>query len=538
MKKFITFRIVVVVLLTGGTLAATGCASQTGQAATTQTAKVQRGNITTEIVAGGNLQLAQKEDLAFQVAGTVAEVLVKQQEAVEKGQVIARLDNGTLEDNVRTAERAVKSAALDLSDAQGNTFQIKTAEYNLETATQNFNKLVYPKYTSLYEYYTTNNTNVSIVIPDAITSLSEAVIQMESAQAALNEGLPPDKLAETQDNFNRAQVNVNKALELLLQGRAIASYMQFYNSTDISTIVKQYQGGRDAQMALESSQHNLEQTKRNVQNTIDKTQIALDKANDDLAKAQEDLANAVITAPFAGFITKVSVSGGDEVQKGTIAVQLADPARFKTTIMVGEAEVFKLSENMSASIQVDYLPTVILTAKVTQIAPTATVQSGVVNYEVEVEADSLPTTVSRTQNQTGFSRQGNSTFTSGESSPSVASGQAGANAVSNISQLREGLTVTLNITVSGKKDILLIPGQAIQRSGKDTQVQVVKNGVTETKVIKTGISNWQYTEVTEGLEEGEEVIIQQAATATSSTNQSQRQGQGGQFIVPGIGGVR
>jgi hypothetical protein len=289
---------------------------------------------------------------------------------------------------------------------------------------------------------------------------------------------------------------------------------------------------------LENAQRNLEQTKRTVQNTIDKTQIALDKANDDLKKARENLANAVITAPFAGFITKVSVSGGDEVQKGTIAVQLADPARFKTTIMVGEAEVFKLSENMSASIQVDYLPTVILTAKVTQIAPTATVQSGVVNYEVEVEADSLPTTVSRTQNQTGFSRPGNSTFTSGESSRVVASGQAGTNAVSNSAQLREGLTVTINITVSGKKDILLIPGQAIQRSGKDTQVQVVKNGVTETKVIKTGISNWQYTEVTEGLEEGEEVIIQQAAAATSSTNQSQRQGQGGQFIVPGIGGVR
>jgi hypothetical protein len=107
--------------------------------------------------------------------------------------------------------------------------------------------------------------------------------------------------------------------------------------------------------------------------------------------------------------------------------------------------------------------------------------------------------------------------------------------VSNSSQLREGLTVTLNITVSGKKDILLIPGQAVQRSGKNTQVKVVKNGVTETRVVKTGISNWQYTEVTEGLEEGEVVVIQTAAaTATSSTNQSQQKG--GQFIVPGVGG--
>jgi multidrug efflux pump subunit AcrA (membrane-fusion protein) len=144
MKRMNVPKIVLVTVLAGSMAVMAGCASQTGQAATTQTAKVTRGNLTTDIVAGGNLQLAQKEDLAFQVAGTVAEVLVRLQDAVEKGQVIARLDNSTLEDNVKTAERAVKSAEIDLSDAEGNVFQIKTAEYNLETATLNFNKLNYP----------------------------------------------------------------------------------------------------------------------------------------------------------------------------------------------------------------------------------------------------------------------------------------------------------------------------------------------------------------------------------------------------------
>jgi biotin carboxyl carrier protein len=354
---------------------------------------------------------------------------------------------------------------------------------------------------------------------------------MSDAQDALKEGNITDTWATAADKYNNARLKVTDALEKLSMGQSIDTY----SAGNITNLVSNYQTARAAQQTMESAQRTLEKTKRDVQNTIDKTQIALDKANDDLAKAQADLANAVITAPFAGFITKVSVLGGDEIQKGTVAVQLADPARFKTTIMVGETDVFKLKEGMEASIQIDSLPTVILAARVIQIAPTATIQSGVVNYQVDVEADSLPTAVSQTQNQTGLSRQGNSTFTSGESSPVITLGQAGANAVSNSSQLREGLTVTLNITVSGKKDILLIPGQAVQRSGKDTQVQVVKNGATETRIIKTGISNWQYTKITEGLAEGEEVIIQTAAAATSSANQSQRQGQGGQFIVPGIG---
>ena len=512
-------KIILVTLLTGSfvtTLA--GCSKPTDQTATTQTTKVQRGNLTTEIVAGGNLQLSQKEDLAFQVAGTVAEILVKQEDAVDKGQVIARLDTTVLEENVKTAERAVKSAEVDLADAEAGNFRIKTAEFDLETATNNFNKLNYP-----YTYATFN-----LDIPAAIENLSTALRQMDAAQEALKTN---PQSGEAVDKYTSAQRNVAQALERLTHGQSIDTY----SSTNISKTVSDYQTARAAQIAMEKAQYNLEQTKRSVRSTLDKAKIALDKAKDDLKKARENLANAVITAPFAGFITKVSVSGGDEIQKGTVAVQLADPARFKTTIMVGETDVFKLKEGMEASIQVDSLPTIILLAKVTQIAPTATIQSGVVNYEVEVEADSLPTTGARTQNeQTAATGQGNSTSTTGRSAQLPVIGQARVNTVSGISQLREGLTVTLNITVSGKKDILLVPGQAVQRSGKDTQVQVVKNGVTETKVIKTGISNWQYTEVTEGLDEGEEVIIQKAAAATSSANQSQRQG--GQFIVPGIGG--
>ncbi len=513
-------KVILAALLAGSIpMAAAGCSSTTSQAATTQTAKVQRGNITTEIVAGGNLQLAQKEDLAFQVAGFVAEVLVKLKDAIEKGQVIARLDTATLEENVKTAERAVKSAEVDLADAEAGDFKIKTAEFDYETATMNFNKLNYP-----YTYATFN-----LDIPAAIQALGEAQRQMEEAQKALKEN---PQSGEALDKFSSAQRNITQALERLTRGQSI----DVYSSTNISTTISNYQTAQSALISMEKAQYNVEQTKRSVQSTLDKANIALDKAKDDLKKAQENLANAVITAPFAGFITKVSVLGGDEIQKGTVAVQLADPARFKTTIMVGETDVFKLQEGMEASIQIDSLPTVILTAKVTQIAPTATIQSGVVNYEVEVEAEPLPAQNARTSGQpVVVSGQGNSSSSTSEPSQSSGRNQVSANSAQGATQLREGLTVTLNITVSGKKDILLIPGQAVQRSGKDTQVKVVKNGVTETRVVKTGISNWQYTEVTEGLEEGEEVVIQTAAaTATSSANQSQQKG--GQFIVPGVGG--
>jgi len=51
---------------------------------------------------------------------------------------------------------------------------------------------------------------------------------------------------------------------------------------------------------------------------------------------------------------------------------------------------------------------------------------------------------------------------------------------------------------------------------------VSPDGVTEERAIKTGIGNWQFTEVTDGLSEGEKVVVPQGTTVTTPTTQSQR----------------
>ena len=84
-------------------------------------------------------------------------------------------------------------------------------------------------------------------------------------------------------------------------------------------------------------------------------------------------------------------------------------------------------------------------------------------------------------------------------------------------QLREGLTVTVNILVDERNDVLLVPNGAIIRQGGETLVQVMEDGITTERSIKTGISNWQYTEVTDGLSEDEKVVIPQGTTATPTT---------------------
>ena len=92
--------------------------------------------------------------------------------------------------------------------------------------------------------------------------------------------------------------------------------------------------------------------------------------------------------------------------------------------------------------------------------------------------------------------------------------------------------MTITIVIQQKQDVLLVPNRAITRSGGQTVVQVLKGATPEERTIKTGISNVQYTEVTEGLSEGEKVVIPQ--TTTTTTTQQSSQGQ--TFRIPGLTG--
>jgi HlyD family secretion protein len=92
-------------------------------------------------------------------------------------------------------------------------------------------------------------------------------------------------------------------------------------------------------------------------------------------------------------------------------------------------------------------------------------------------------------------------------------------------ELREGLTVTVSIVVQSKTDVLLVPYAAITSQEGQSYVQVVSpSGAAEKRAIKTGITDYNNTEVIEGLNEGEQVIVPQGTTTTSTTGSQQRPG--------------
>ncbi|GAF85143.1 unnamed protein product, partial [marine sediment metagenome] len=255
------------------------------------------------------------------------------------------------------------------------------------------------------------------------------------------------------------------------------------------------------------------------------------------------------------FITQVNVEGGDEVYKGTVVAQVADPDKFEADILVSEMDIFQVKMRGEATVQIDAMSSLSLPATVTHISPTATITSGVVNYTVKVELESLE---ALTQEWQQARQEAMQDIASGELPEHLKQaieegqitqeqaeemmkqmqqwegGQQGQvlTALPEDFQLREGLTVTVSVIVDERSDVLLVPNGAIISQGGQSYVQVVSpDEVTEERLIQTGISNWQYTEVTEGLTEGEKVVVPQGTAVTTSATQRPPRG-----MIPGMGG--
>jgi RND family efflux transporter MFP subunit len=437
-------KLAIIAMVLGGiTLLALGCPGGTPTESTPeqQIATVQRGNLTVDITASGNLALSRMEDLAFDIPGrageiTVEEILVEEGDSVEQGQLLARLDTSEWNDMLTSLE-------LDLIQAQIN---LENAQLALDKA---------------------EAETVTLITGDIVYS----------------------------SNFDDEEIDI---LELRL------------------TL---------AEAQLEDAQEVLEE--------------ALEKSPE-------------IIAPFDGFITKVNVEGGDEVMPGTVAVQLADPDRFEADILVSEMDIFDLELGRDATVQIDAMTSLTIPATVTHISPTATISSGVVNYDVTVELESLEELMQQQQEampdissgelpgpikqaiEEGQMTQEEAEAMLEQMQQNMQQAQAEQQAALENFQLREGLTVTVSIIIDEAADVMLVPNGAITSRGQQNYVQVVSaDGSIEERAVTIGISNWQYTEVTDGLSEGEQVVVTGTTSTTTETNNF---GPPGGMMIPMGGG--
>lgn len=247
---------------------------------------------------------------------------------------------------------------------------------------------------------------------------------------------------------------------------------------------------------------------------IEIKELKYETAKMSLADVEEQLAGAVIYAPFSGRIAKVNIAVGDSVNNNTEVIRLIDTDLCEVDILVSEMDIYNLNVGAEATVQIDAMPTVVITGAVSAINPVAIVQSGVVNFAVNVELDPVSEV-----------REAQKASTKNPTRDVLV--------IPDDFELKEGLTVTVTITADQTLNAVLVPNTAISTTRNGAMsVQVVNNGFPEQRVVTVGLSDYQYTEIVEGLAEGDQIVVSSLAAssnaATTGTGSNQQQtGQGG-----------
>jgi HlyD family secretion protein len=236
----------------------------------------------------------------------------------------------------------------------------------------------------------------------------------------------------------------------------------------------------DAQRAFEMAVNKQEIAKAQV--TTDKAKIAQARAQVAQARAtldqlQEQLSYTTIVAPIDGIVLSRDVEMGDAVSSilvlgsaATLVMTIGDTHEVYVKGKVDESDIGKVYLGQPARIKVESFKEKSFTGKVTKISPMGVEKDNVTTFEVRVSID----------NPGG--------------------------------ELKAAMTANAEIILEEHKNVLMIPeGAIIYDKDKKASVEVPASSGKDGKkklAINIGISNGAKTEVTSGLKEGEQVVLQ------------------------------
>ncbi len=224
----------------------------------------------------------------------------------------------------------------------------------------------------------------------------------------------------------------------------------------------------------------------------------MDKKKLALADAAAALAATSLTAPFDGTVLEVPIEVGDRVASGKTVLTVADLTRLRVLASVDETTVRSVSAGQKATVTFDALPGKTIAGVVGEVPLQGTLQGDVMTYEVPIGLEDA--------------------------------GKLGA---------RVGMTADVSIATGSAEDALLVPTMALTKSNGMVQVSVADPSdpaaEPQSVPVQTGLSDGTYTQITAGLNEGDQVVVQMSTTTgTNSSRNSVRSFGGGAMGMFGI----
>lgn len=176
-----------------------------------------------------------------------------------------------------------------------------------------------------------------------------------------------------------------------------------------------------------------------------------------------------ILSPINGTVIKRNVEPGQSFTSADAVLVLSD--RLIVQAQVDETDIAQVKPKQKARITLDAYPNEIIPAEVGAVAYEAKTVSNVTTYTVDVLPEKVP------------------------------------------AFMRSGMTASVAFQVASKEGVVRVPSHALKARDGRAYVQVVTDGgAREERPVQAGLTDGRYTEIVEGLNEGEKVLIAQLKT--------------------------
>lgn len=305
-------------------------------------------------------------------------------------------------------------------------------------------------------------TLIEIENKDAKAQLSLAKANLKAAKTELSQLLisknvvvsqASSLLNQTKAKLDNAMANLERANALYAKGMVSKQELDSAKSAfDV------------ARADYESAQANKLQGKMKDED-IKTAKARVEQMESSLELANVQLEHTYIAAPYSGIITQLFVEEGELLSTGTPVLELADESSMEVDAAIDEVDIGRLRLGQDVRLTFDAFKEKKINGKITEISPYVT--------------------TTKEQNRTVDIKVG------------IGIGQEG---------IKVGMSTDVEIITGRAGGVKYLPTNAIIEKADGQFVFVAEKGIARERRIKTGLSNWDTTEVTEGLKEGDEVI--------------------------------
>ncbi|MBU0937072.1 MAG: efflux RND transporter periplasmic adaptor subunit, partial [Spirochaetes bacterium] len=199
------------------------------------------------------------------------------------------------------------------------------------------------------------------------------------------------------------------------------------------------------------------------------SELAREKAGLVLEEAHYNVEAAKVRAPVAGTILSVESSAGAYVSANASVALVGDLSRLRMSAEVDEYDIMRLSSGLQVKIESDSAAIGTLTARLDQISPVAKIVNNISFFSVSALV----------ANSEGL--------------------------------LRPGMTADMSIIIARDQG-LTVPSNALTTIRGRSYLDVLVDGVPETRRVEAGADDGKRIVILSGLEEQDQVVLPQAAS--------------------------